>query len=385
MEWSKENNSWIVLEQPLDAETVFWPNDENGNQRVWKWGYERVVKTPSYLRIGVGADGVNQVFRRNYLNVEGSLPGTWWDKPKYAAGSHGTNLLTDLFGESHLFLFPKSIYAVEDCLLVGGAKEDILILDFFAGSGTTGHAVINLNRIDDGQRKYILVDVAEYFDSVLKPRIMKAVYSAEWKDGRPVGRQGVSHCFKYLRLESYEDCLNNLRVERSPELNAALEAGSPDFREEYLLGYLLDFETRDSLLSLADFRKPFDYQLRIANGSAGESVSRSIDLVETFNYLLGLRVRRIRGDNTLRTVEGTLPDGRRALVLWRDCDAIDDDALREKFTGDWLDADPAPDVIYVNGPNTLRALRPENAVWTVQSLEETFLRRMFDGEEASRP
>ena len=148
---------------------------------------------------------------------------------------------------------------------------------------------------------------------------------------------------------------------------------------------MLDFETRDSLLSLADFERPFDYTLRIANGSAGETTPRRADLVETFNYLLGLRVRQTAYPNA-RAITGTLPDGRRVLVLWRDACAMDDDALRDFFRAQgWGSMDPAFDVIYVNGPNTLRSLRPDNAMWTVQSIEEAFLRRMFEDAEAGRP
>jgi len=60
-----------------------------------------------------------------------------------------------------------------------------LCIDFFAGSGTTGHAVINLNREDGGRRKFILVEMAQYFDTVLLPRIKKVTFTPEWKDGKP--------------------------------------------------------------------------------------------------------------------------------------------------------------------------------------------------------
>ena len=71
--------------------------------------------------------------------------------------------------------------------LVGAASHEAndMILDFFAGSGTTGHAVINLNREDGGRRKFILVEMADYFDTVLLPRIKKVAFSPEWKDGKP--------------------------------------------------------------------------------------------------------------------------------------------------------------------------------------------------------
>jgi len=60
-----------------------------------------------------------------------------------------------------------------------------MVLDYFAGSGTTGHAVINLNREDGGRRKFILVEMADYFDTVLLPRLKKVTFSPEWKDGNP--------------------------------------------------------------------------------------------------------------------------------------------------------------------------------------------------------
>ncbi len=85
-----------------------------------------------------------------------------------------------------------------------------VVLDFFAGSRTTGHAVISLNREDGSDRKYILVEMGEYFETVLKPRILKVIYSKDWKDGKPVSREGSSHILKYVKLESYEDALNNI-------------------------------------------------------------------------------------------------------------------------------------------------------------------------------
>ena len=94
-------------------------------------------------------------------------------------------------------------------------NKNSIILDFFAGSGTTGDVVINLNREDNGNRKYILVEMGKYFDLVTKPRVEKVIYSEDWKDGKPVSRKGSSHCFKYIRLESYEDALDNLEIQRS--------------------------------------------------------------------------------------------------------------------------------------------------------------------------
>jgi len=86
-------------------------------------------------------------------------------------------------------------------------------LDFFAGSGTTGHAVLNLNKVDNGSRKFILVEMGDYFDSTLKERIRRVMFSENWKNGHPDTKKkvdGTVGMVKYQRLEQYEDVLSNL-------------------------------------------------------------------------------------------------------------------------------------------------------------------------------
>ena len=85
-------------------------------------------------------------------------------------------------------------------------------LDFFAGSGTTAHAVMDLNYQDGGSRKYIMVEMGHHFETVLLPRIKKVAHSHDWKEGKPVSREGQSHFFKYIKLESHEDALDSLEV-----------------------------------------------------------------------------------------------------------------------------------------------------------------------------
>ena len=71
-----------------------------------------------------------------------------------------------------------------------------IALDFFAGSGTTGHAVTDLNRRDGGNRQYILVEMGDYFDTVLLPRMKKIAYSSSWKDGKSTAQSGSFVLFK---------------------------------------------------------------------------------------------------------------------------------------------------------------------------------------------
>lgn len=92
-----------------------------------------------------------------YLTSKVKMPTTTWNRPSHNAETNGTELLKSLLGNK-LFDFPKSLYAVEDALrLFVGNKPDALVVDFFCGSGTTGHAVMRLNRQDGGTRRAICV------------------------------------------------------------------------------------------------------------------------------------------------------------------------------------------------------------------------------------
>lgn len=370
MKWEGQKKVWKILEEPQLDEKVLLPNDESGVQRVWKWGHDRVSENQTHIQVREVRAGEYQVFRQNYLNHLGSLPGTWWDKPKYAAGSHGTNLLTDMFGSGHIFSFPKSLYAVEDCLRVAGADVNEVVMDFFGGSGTTGHATINLNRADGEDRKYVLVEMGSYFDHILVPRIKKAIYRPNWKNGKPAGGEGISQMVKYHTLEQYEDSLNNLELLREKDGSQALDL----FGDEYLLRYMLDFETQgsQSLLNVNELTTPFEYKLKIKQGDT--TPERTVDLVETFNYLLGLTVRQMRpfDDNgrLYRTVLGE-KEGKRVVVVWRNSGDLagDEKALaqdRKFITGTIVPAllleGTMPDSLYVNSPSSIegaKAIEPE--------------------------
>lgn len=281
-----------------------------------------------------------------------------------------------LFEEERVFDNPKNWRDISR--LVAYLTQDTdTTLDFFAGSGTTGHAVINLNREDGGSRKYVLVEMGEYFDSVLKPRIQKVVYSKDWKDGKPVSRESVSHIFKYLRLESYEDTLNNLSLRRTEAQDGALyDDGSEAFREAYTISYMMDFETRGSrsLLDLDAFEDPFSYTLEVARGD--ETRRETVDLVETFGYLLGLTVRRRYTADGFRVVEGTNPAGEAVLAIWRNTKLKSDDDLGAFFDAGGF-AERSFDRVYANGDNTL-ALKTGDGGPKAHLIEDEFRRLMFE-------
>lgn len=339
----------VVTSSNTDGYVPVYPVDRNGTEYSWKVipeTFEENNKLGLYVA-QMTEDGI-RIFNKFY--EQQVFQNVWVDK-KYYPEFNGTNLLKGILG-NNIFSYPKSIYAVQDYIKITSKKDDC-VLDYFAGSGTTAHAVINLNREDNGKRKYILVEQGEYFDTVLKPRVQKVIFSKEWKDGKPQSDNGafggVSQIVKVLKLESYEDTLNNLELKQpASDLFAQNEA----LQNDYLLHYMLDVESRDSLLNTQHFTKPFDYQLNIATTSAGAYEAKTIDLVETFNYLIGLRVSEIndKRENGLVMVQGINTSGEKTLVIWRDCEKYDYDKLNRYL--DSRDINPQDsefEVIYING------------------------------------
>jgi len=325
----------------------------------------------------------------------------WTDK-KYFPEFQGTNLLKKMLGKK-LFSYPKSLYAVMDTIKII-SPCDATIMDYFSGSGTTGSAVIELNRLSDiPKRKYILVEMGDYFNTVVLPRIKKSIYATatDWKAGKPQSRDtGVSHIMKYFTLESYEDALSNI------ELDDNMHEELSKLGDEYMLNYMLRFESRDSLLRTDDFRDPWGYKLKINTNNQTEETA--VDLMETFNYLLGLSVIRqskvqrfdaavdnkeYEGSVSLtsgsefafKQYEGILPDDRKALIIWR---TVTDDILRSNAALDAYflkhrinPADREFDFIYVNCDNNLENLKTDEEEWKVQRIEPLFKEKMFEEDK----
>ncbi len=183
-----------------------------------------------------------------------------------------------------------------------------------------------------------------YFDIVTVPRIKSVLFGKQTNVARDNGYKGGGFV-KIVRLESYEDTLNNLETSRTRQQKLALDSpdaqGSDGFREQYLLHYMLDVETRgsQSLLNIQAFTDPTAYKLKVKRPGSDESGEVNIDLLETFNWLIGLTVQHITAPQSFsaaferdsekrlrlngrlrqeegapywfRTVTGTTPDGRK--------------------------------------------------------------------------
>lgn len=385
--FDNKSQQYIILEQ-LDShnEITILPIKDDGSDGRWYLGFDRVKNSQEELKAEIQPDGTYRVYYRRRPNA-GVQPTTHWSDSKYSATEHGTAVIKQQFGSQESFSYPKSIYAVIDCLSVAGVAQDghATVLDYFAGSGTTGHAVISLNRDDkeDGKRKYILVEQGEYFDTVLKPRIQKVVYAADWKDGKAANHStGISHAFKVLKLESYEDTLNNLELTR-PNTDL-FEHMTPEQQNDYLMHYMLKLESKDSLLSVKQFQKPFSYQLNITTDSAGAYQKRPVDLVETFNYLLGLRVKHIDMQQHKGYVQvvGHLPTGEHTCILWRDCETLPYAKLDSLLAKLHINPnDREYDLIYINGDHNIPSVYigsdGSERQLKVRSIEHEFFARMF--------
>ncbi|MCL6447919.1 MAG: site-specific DNA-methyltransferase [Armatimonadetes bacterium] len=158
------------------------------------------------------------------------------------------------------------------------ANHNDYILDFFAGSGTTAHAVINLNQQDGGKRKYILVEMADCFETVLLPRIKKVIFCTKWQNGKPGSAKGISHMLKYYQLEQYEDALRKAKYEDADLFDNPYE----DPYHQYI--FLRDLKMLEALaVNLEQNQVKVDLS----------RIYENIDIAETLSNLTGKWIKRI--------------------------------------------------------------------------------------------
>lgn len=158
MDWNATLKVWENIESPIEGEITLWPIRQKGDQKfekVWKESSESLRINPSGYTVRE-LRGKMEAFRKNRINTAGMLPTTLWSDSRMSATEHGTNLIANIFA-ADVFSFPKSIYAVIDSIRTCCDRRNALIVDFFAGSGTTLNAVNLMNAADNGTRRCILV------------------------------------------------------------------------------------------------------------------------------------------------------------------------------------------------------------------------------------
>ncbi|HIV48948.1 MAG TPA: site-specific DNA-methyltransferase [Candidatus Helicobacter avicola] len=246
-----------------DGVIEVYPIDPQGIERKWRFARQSIESIQDELFASfVKNRGIWDIKRNKNL----FRPKTCWTDSKYSANNYGVQILNNILPNNN-FDYPKSIHTVKDSIYLA-SKEDSTILDFFGGSGTTAHAVLELNR-EGSNRKFVLVEMGEHFYNVIIPRIKKVAFSSEWKNGELKNAKQVnpiSIAFRYYELESYEESLSNCE-------------------------YVLD---KDSII---DYRKS---RKLIKGIKKGETISldmsgyrENFDILHTMANVLGLKIQRL--------------------------------------------------------------------------------------------
>jgi hypothetical protein len=179
------------------------------------------------------------------------------------------------------FETPKSYHTIMQFLNMTGG--DGVFLDYFGGSGTTAQAVLELNKLDeeDGRRKYLIVEMGEYFYSILLPRLKKLCISSKWKNAKPQDSNGVSQFFKYYELEQYEEALAKCKYEDGDLFNVPGRSSYQEYffmKDEKMLKALeIDYENNKVKVDLT-------------------KLYPNIDIAETLSNLIGKWIKKIRAD-----------------------------------------------------------------------------------------
>jgi adenine-specific DNA-methyltransferase len=205
----KTGDLTINKDQTDSGYIEIWPIDENGIDRRWRWGknmfMEKWQTETEVKKVG----GEYRIYTKD--RMKGEKPKTIWIRPEYS-GASGTTDVKNLLGKK-VFAYPKSVTLVKDSVQVSTDKNDI-VLDFFGGSGTTAHAVMEQNKEDSGRRKFILVEQMDYIHNVTAKRIGSAI-----KNYYP----NESFCF--LELKKYnQEFVDKINAAKSfDELNAVFD------------------------------------------------------------------------------------------------------------------------------------------------------------------
>lgn len=250
-----------------------------------------------------GKDETTQPRQKSILTRE-----TQFQLPSVIQDAKKGKTYTDKLGVNFPYCHPVSLY--KELVGLNTIGNNAMVLDFFAGSGTTGQAILELNKEENKNRKYCLMEMGTYIDAVTKPRIQKVIYSDNWKDGKPLDNNGSpKHIFKYQVLEQYEDVLDNLQV-----YNGELPENLP-------IKYLYKPE-ENSLDNTLNLFTPFGNTI-----SYGQPTQQGfIDVVESYNYLQGYFIKSIKTYELHKKYYKAVETTNGILVIWRDIVIDEDDS-----------------------------------------------------------
>jgi adenine-specific DNA-methyltransferase len=183
---------------PTERHTIeIYPRNSQGEDGCWTWGLEKAKNEASLLVANLANTGKWSVFRKDYL--EGSSLYTkaksiWADKEMNH--ENGKEMVGELFGKTP-FDFPKSVDYIKKCLQLSTSKDDNeIVIDFFSGSATTAHAVMQLNAEDGGNRKFICVQLPEITDE------NSEAFKAGYKNICEIGKERIRRAGSRIKADS---------------------------------------------------------------------------------------------------------------------------------------------------------------------------------------
>jgi adenine-specific DNA-methyltransferase len=355
--------------------TVETPGGRKVN-REWLYPEDSFQELREDNQIYFGSDGTAIPRKKRYAEdakSEGTPPA---DLFLDFLNTEGRTTLQNMFDNDFDEYTPKPVSLIKQLFRTAIDENNATVIDFFAGTGTTAQAALELQEEKENEIEVILVELLQEAFEISKQRIKKLSLTTDWSNGEPqfdeqqtlddikssnsvdVGRT------RYLELESYESALDSV--------DFGEEQSGLSQHTDYLLNYMLEFETVSASLMKTGvdrendiFSKPLEYKL---NRDAQKDTTT--DLMTTFNYLLGLR--KVEYEQT--EIEGTdysvyrgVMDDDQVLVIWRhDASEVEDyETEREEFdTEDY-------DHIYVNG---------DSAISGAKLISSAFKRKMFGGE-----
>ena len=178
-------------------------------QGTWRWGQDTAITQKTYIHPRYMPNKQQwSLFEWEYLDERGAAkPTTLWDF-KDVNSERGTEVFIKYLGfKKEDFPNPKPVGTIQRILQIATAGDDI-ILDSFAGSGTTAHAVLNMNKADGGKRKFILVEMMDYADSITAERVKRVIHG--YGEGKKAV-EGTGGSFSFYELGEpllIGDCLN---------------------------------------------------------------------------------------------------------------------------------------------------------------------------------
>ncbi|MDP2670966.1 MAG: site-specific DNA-methyltransferase [bacterium] len=243
-----------------------WPLDENNKEKNWYYSRKRVEDKGSEELVGRVVKEKVHLYFSTSNNSEQKYQ-TVWTGSEYDAGAYGSSLVKEIIDTK--FPFPKSLYAVRDCIKSVIKSKEAIVLDFFAGSGTTGHATMLLNKEDGGNRQFILCTNNEngIAEEITYPRIKNTISGYSNIEGIPANLRYFKTSF--VSKSKVSDDTRRELVKRSSEMICVREntfeetVDTSSFKiykdSEHLTGILFD------LNSIDDFKKTVREQKLPAN------------------------------------------------------------------------------------------------------------------------